>query len=340
MNRRHFLEMLALSGLGLALRPEQSRAAEADLQRPGVAGVAPTAEVRPGAEAPHPVVGMNTNTYHWREQENIDHLALLGIRHVRVTGILQFWEGEVPSYRAYMQESAELAHKNGVRLLWVLHNSRGDVFSTGVDRRWWERMASFAAWTARLPAVEGVQLWNEQDVWVQSPFGAGARPRLSAEGVGRNYARFLRYAYPRIKKANPRVQVVSGGTADHPDERWRGFMVGMMESNPSLDVVGVHAYGPWNRARGIVQEVVSTVAGQAPVWLTECGNDRPERFDPAYQLTCWRTVVEGNARERLVERVYPYTLPTDPGDPGHGLFHVAGGPRPAYRWLRDWMRER
>lgn len=320
MNRRDFLETLALSGVGMLARPGSARAC--------------------GGRDADPTVGINTNTYHWREPENLEHLRELGIRHVRVTGILQFWEGEVPSYRAYLRESAELAAQNGVLLTWVLHNSRGEVFWTGAERQWWERMASFAAWCARLPAVEAVQLWNEPDVWVQAPFGSGQRPRLPAEEVGRNYARFLRFAYPRVKRAGPGVLVVSGGTADHPDGRWKGFLSGMLETEPPVDAIGVHAYGVWGRARGIVEEAKRAVDGSAPLWVTECGNDRPERPDPAYQLECWSSVLEGNDRERLAQRIYPYTLPTDPADPGHGLFHPSGRPRPAFGWLKSWMDRR
>src|SRR5690606_17227810 len=137
------------------------------------------------------------------------------------------------------------------------HNTRGEVFHSRVGRDLQERMARFAAWTARLPACEAVQLWNEQDVWVQAPFGTGVG--LGARECGRNYAAQLRLAYPRIKNANPRALVVSGGTADHPDDRWRGFLRGMMEEAPPVDAVAVHAYGPWSRARGIVAEAARIV---------------------------------------------------------------------------------
>lgn len=327
MNRRSFIGLLAASGLDLALRTDRLWAEAARSIPFGSTGV------RTAAAAP--ILGINSHTYHWREPEVVEQVRDLGMRHVRITGILQFWEGEVPSYRAYMRETAELAAKNGVRLLWVLHNARGKIFHTGVDRRWWERMTNFAVWTAGLPATDGVQLWNEQDMWVQAPFGSGASPRASAESVGRSYADFLRMAYPRIKKAHPRVRVVSGGTADHPDARWRGFLAGMMESRPPVDAVGFHAYGRWERVGRMLGEAEAVVDGQAPLWLTECGMDTPERFSEARQLQTWRTVIEGNQAEPLAARVYPYCLQTDPRAPGHGLFAPDGSPRSTYRWLRS-----
>lgn len=301
----------------------------------------PPAPVPPAEPEPPPYAsvrrGLNLNDYHWRSPENLERVRQLGIRHIRLTAILQPWEADEHSYRAALRESADMAAEDGVRILWVLHNTTA-YFRVPLDAGWWARMIGFAEWMAALPATEGIQLWNEQDQWHQAPFGAGVD--LVAEDCGRHYAEFLRLAYPRIKAVRPSVQVASGGTADFPaEQRGPAFLRGMMESAPPVDAIAVHAYGPWGRVRGMLVEARQLIGDHAPLWLTETGNDRPAAFDPGYQLECWRSVLEGNGRERLAARVYPYSLVTDPADPGHGMHDVDGTPRPVWEWMRTQRPE-
>jgi hypothetical protein len=329
MKRRRFLKVLAASGMGIACGPDRIDADDSATARaPAVPPAAdPSAEVGQAA----PVLGINSHTYHWREPERIEQIAALGIRHVRITGILQYWEGEVPLYDAYMRETGEIAARNGVELLWTLHNTRGAVFWTGVEREWWRRMAEFAAWTARLPGTGAVQLWNEQDLWVQAPFGAGRE--LPMRERGRHYAEFLRLAHPRVGRANRAVRVVTGGIAEHPSS---GFLAGMMESRPPCHAVAVHAYGPWAQARDRIVEARRIVGDAAPIWVTECGS-RSERVDQTTQLGDWRSTIEGNHAERLAQRLYPYALAAG-AEVGHSLFDADGSERATYRWLRSRRR--
>lgn len=318
MDRRAFLASAATGVLAACLSPTDA--------------VAPSLLAR--ATVAHPLLGLNAPTYHWREAETRGHLGALGVQYVRITAVLQAWE-TVPSYGAYLRESAALAEADGVEILWVLHNADG-YFRAAPGEGWEERMARFAAHVAAIPGTAAIQLWNEPDVWHQAPFGAGQdRP---ARECGRRYARHVAAVAAQVRAQSPGVRIVTAGTADHPSERWRGFLAGMMESPPPCDAIGFHSYGPWERTRGRILEARSILGDHAPLWVTECGNDRPDDFDPAHQLRCWQGVVEGNERERLAERVYPYSLVTDPADPGHGLLNLDGSPRPAYTWLerRAW----
>jgi hypothetical protein len=276
-----------------------------------------------------PVVGLNS---HLLTPEAVAQLRDLGVRHVRTTLLWPLWSH--PSYPVSFAENIDRAHRAGLRLLIVVHNWPGDspVFSSPVSERTWRRFGQFvAARAAQFPQVEAWQLWNEQDLWVQAPFGASDRRPMVERG--RHYARHLEIAYPLIKRANSRTLVVSGGTADHPRS---GFLTGMVESRPPVDAIGIHAYGAWPEARERIEAARSIVAGHAPLWVTEAGQDHAH---DAAHLAAWRSVIEGNARERLAARIYPYALMATGGEEGHGLLRPQGGtPRATYRWLREYLR--
>lgn len=293
------------------------------------------------------VLGINA---HMLRPEDRRRISELGLRHIRVPGILQLWETD-EQYRAVMRDMARAASEDSLQLLWYLHNVPGG-YSRPADlrdrSRWMERMSRFAAWTARLPATEAIQLWNEQDMWAQMPFGYAQG--LAADTAGRLYAEQLEQAYPQIKAAGRHVLVVSGATADHPEGRWRGFLRGMLAEQPRVDAVAVHAYGPWARSRRIVLDARNLVQGQTPVWVTEFGNDQQngERFSAARHYESITSTVEGAEREGLASRLYLYALQTDPRPEyaQHGLFEphprseVAGAPRAVYAWLRARARRR
>lgn len=322
MDRRRFVGTLLGAGTGLVLGRGRSHAA-------GLLWEA-------GEQSAAPIVGINS---HVITDEVIAQLRDLGITHVRNTLLWPYWERNFESYPVAYAEAVERATRAGLKLLVVVHNWPGGsrVFKSGVNRDMMRRFARFvAARAAQFPQVEAWQLWNEQDMWWQAPFGASSG--LEFRQRGRHYAEQLELAYPLIKKANPRALVVSGGTADHPEAGYADFLRGMMESRPPVDAVAVHAYGPWSRARSLISRARGIVDGHAPIWVTECGNDRPDRFDPDHQRNVWQSVIEGNRAERLAARLYPYALQTDPNDPGHGLFDVRGRPRPVYRWLKQSRR--
>ena len=149
---------------------------------------------------------------------------------------------------------------------------------------------------------------------------------------GEHYAEQLSMAYPRIKQANRRAVVVSGGTAEHPSS---GFLAGMMADRPPCDAVAIHAYGPWEQAR---ERIVTArgIVGDRPIWVTECGS-RTHEVSESRQLSDWRSTIEGNEREGLAARLYPYALLAELR--GHSMIGPAG-PRPIYGWVRQHVRER
>jgi hypothetical protein len=326
MNRRRFLEVLTVAGAGVATGAV--RVPIRALQAQTAVGPLPPR---------FPWLGINTHTL---RPEEVAHVRALGITLVRVPGILQRWEKE-RFFRDSMRDMSSKASDAGLALLWYLHNvPEGHSAPAPLrDRRgWMRRMTAFADWTARLPATEAVQLWNEPDAWVQAPFGFAQR--IDARDAGALYAEQLEMAAPVVRSAARGVRVVASGVAQHPEHRAPEFLRGMSQSRPPVDAFALHAYGPWSGVRERILEARRIVGESTPVWVTEFGNDQVNgsRFDPARHFESWRSVVEGNRRERLAERMYGYTLQTDPRPEfsQHGLFETDGTtPRRIYHWLRE-----
>jgi hypothetical protein len=277
------------------------------------------------------VLGINS---HLLTPEAIAKLRDLGITHVRHTLYWPMFE-EHPDYPFGFRQDIARAHAAGLRLTVVVHNWFGPdtaVVHNRVDLAMMRRFAAFvAARAAEFPQVEAWQLWNEQDLWVQAPFGAGVGVPMYERG--QNYARQLELAYPAIRKASPDALIVSGGLADHPDS---GFLEGMLASRPPVDAIAVHGYGSWAEIRERALAARRLAAGHAPIWLTEAGMDAA---DDQRQLAAWRGIVEGNERERLAVRLYPYVLLSGVTEPGFGLFRRDGRtPRATYHWLRRHVR--
>jgi hypothetical protein len=286
--------------------------------------------LRPGQQ--RPLHGINT---HLLNPEAITQLRDLGVVHVRHTLYWPLWRDR--GFPQAYAENLERAHAAGLRLTLVVHNwAGGAVVGAGVDRRMMDEFATFVAARVRqFPQVEAWQLWNEQDLWVQTPFGASSN--LPMVQRGRHYAEQLERAYPLIKRANPRALVVTGGTADHPSS---GFLEGMMERRPPLDAVAIHAYGALPAFRDRVLSARAIVGDGTPIWVTEAGDDQSQRMDDRRHLQIWRGVLEGNDRERLAQRIYPYVLLAGDSELGHALVRANRAPRPTYNWLRGYFRGR
>jgi hypothetical protein len=279
------------------------------------------------AQGAAPIVGINS---HLLTPQAVAQLKALGVRRVRTTMLWPLWTH--PTYPISFAENVKRADEAGIKLTIVVHNWPGDaaVFKSGVNRQMMRDFGAFVAARARqFPTVEAWQLWNEQDVWWQAPFGAS--DGIEMRQRGRLYAEQLRIAYPLIKRANPRALVVTGGTAEDPGS---GFLAGMMESRPPFDVVAIHAYGAWPRSRQRIATARRIVGPEAAIWVTEAG----ENTDDRNHLAAWRGIIEGNASERLAQRIYPYALEASGPEARHGLV-IAGqrAPRPTFAWLRDWF---
>lgn len=266
------------------------------------------------------------------------HLRDLGLIRARMTVLWPRWQRNDEAYRDAIRETLWRAEAAGIQMLLVLHNwdAREPVFRAEPSEEMWLNFAEWAAEIATLPGIHALQLWNEQDMWWQAPFGAGQ----NADGyeIGMRYARQLELAYPRIKAANPACLVISGGVADAPGPQWLRFLCGLSDAQPPVDGIGVHAYGLWDRVSDRLERAAHEVQGLAPLWLTEFGTDKPDA-SLDYQAACWHGTLHGLAREHPAAMAYGYSLLTDPADPGHGLFHLDGTPREAYHVLKQFISE-
>ncbi len=314
MDRRRFIGSLA-AGLGAAA-----------LQLPG----ARLLEARAQQIVRRPIHGLNS---HLLTPEAVAQLVDVGATHVRHTLYWPLWQN--PGFPEAYAANLERAHRAGLRLTLVVHNwAGGPVVGSGVSRRMMSQFTDFVVARVRqFPQVEAWQLWNEQDLWVQAPFGASSHVPMIQRG--RLYAEQLERAYPLIKRANPRALVVTGGTADHPSS---GFLQGMMERRPPLDAVAIHAYGAYPAFADRVRAARAIIGDGTPLWVTEAGDDASERPDDSRHLATWRSILEGNARERIADRIYPYVLVAGETERGHGLLRADDSPRPTYRWLRSHLR--
>lgn len=285
--------------------------------------------VQPYASA---TVGINA---HVLTPEMIHRIQTLGIRHVRTTVTTDRWRANDYAYRDAIREMVERCDAAGFELLVVLHNyAGGPVHAVGHDLDLLHREASTMADVIRaLPTVKAWQLWNEVDVWVQAPFGAGGTAGDGALDIGRNYANWLARVLPMLREIAPGAKFVSAAPADHPSERWRGFLKGLAVMRPKVDAIGVHAYGAAPRSVPLLEDarrIVDAYGQGIPLWLTECGNDRPEH--PHRLGTAVTTTVDALLSHPIVERVYPYVLWSD--EAGHSLLHPeTQWPTPAYDGL-------
>ncbi len=323
MNRRQFLIATAAATLAACRDPLFSH----DLT-PGPTDTAP-----PAADLVGPtVLGI---TSHILRDDDLRLVRDLGFTHIRGTLISTRWARQT-GYAAAMREHVARVTAHGLQLLFVVHNSDGAVFRSMNDP------AAAAAFTAvvesmvrTLPEVEAWQLWNEMDVWLQAPFGSGENPPMPALFTGMNYGRWWRTAYPRLKAVRPESRFVTGATADHSAGRWRDFLRGMVNGGFEADAIAFHVYGDWSRTVSRHAEIRKIVGADQRFWLTEF-NARPGiGWTPTYQAESVRGMIEGNARDRLFERIYAYCLETDPKDPWYGLRNPDGSERPLLEWLRS-----
>lgn len=327
MDRRQFLA----AGMGVlaGCRDQtQSRAVEGSTLSSLQPGAAPAAEL---SVQQAPILGINS---HLLLEDDLRLARELGFTHIRSTLLTPLWRDH-PTYPISAVENTERTIGYGFGLMYVVHNAYGPVFRSGEDST---VAASFTSTVeemmTRMPAVEAWQLWNEQDVWVQAPFGSGTRPPRSAERVGANYGNWWVETYQRIKAAHPGALLVTGAPADHEADRWRPFLRGMLRTGMTADALAIHVYGDWERLRSRLGEVRQMVGSTVPIWVTECGAPPGDSWSPERQARVWESIIEGNERERLADRIYPYALQTDPNDPWYGVRNVDGTDRPVVAVLR------
>lgn len=294
------------------------------------------------AQAPDPVVGVGV---HELDASSIAALRDLGVRDVRITLYWGKWEHE-PAYRRQFTRELDAALDAGLDPLIVVHQQPRGGYA---DREWvYRAFADFVADRARqFPHIRAWQLWNEMDVAFTDVFGAGD-DRISLYQRGRNYGHMLEIAWPAIKRANPDALIVTGGIASEIDG---GFIEGILDVGAPFDALAIHTYGfpvmPSFRDRGIqARRLLDRHGDSRPIWNTEFGMEkavvprdwpRSDRDVDGYHLDAWSESIQLNADRHIYQRAYGHVLKQG-GDLSFDLVRTDGSPRPAYRWLRDWMR--
>lgn len=293
--------------------------------------------------AADPTLGIGA---HQLDARSVRALQQLGVRHVRTTLYPSLWR-QNGDWRRDFDAGVQRAHAAGLEILVVVHEP-GEKLRSNAQRA--AEMEEFAAFMERVgreyrQEVRLWQLWNEMDIGFTDVFGAASR--LPMRERGRLYAHQLKLAYPRIKAANPRAVVVTGGIAGGPSD---GFLDAVLAHGGPFDVAAVHSYGfpLWEVFRDKARETRSLLrrhrAGDRPVWNTEFGLEAKQipwvrnrgAIDDAQRDT-WQRVVEGNRDAGLYDRIYGYQLWTGE-DTGHGILRKDFAPRPTYRWIQEYVR--
>jgi hypothetical protein len=296
-----------------------------------------------GSPSPTSAVGIGV---HHLDHESVGQVMDLGLRHVRYTLYWSLWSND--AYRKEWERSLNRALEAGLDPLIVVHQAPfGNFESRKVVYQAFARFVRARA--VQFPQVRAWQLWNEMDVTFTDLFGAG-RPEISLRARGHFYAEMLKLAYPAIKEGNNRALVVTGGIASAVEG---GFLDGLYDAGAPYDVLAIHTYGfplelafqPRGRA---ARQIMRAHGDNRPLWNTEFGLEAevipangtltPAQIDKIH-LEAWRTSVEGNAREGFYDRIYGYVL-RGGKDLGFDLVRMDGSARPAYRWLRTWVRGR
>ncbi|MFL5404186.1 MAG: hypothetical protein ACJ8BF_15390 [Gemmatimonadales bacterium] len=284
---------------------------------------------------------------HRLDQQSVAYVRDLGVRHIRYTLYWSLWND--PAYREQWERDLDRALQAGLDPLVVVHQPpfgdyrQRDLVYPAFARFMEERAAQF-------PRVLAWQLWNEMDESFTDVFGAG-HPEVPLRQRGRLYAQMLKLAYPAIKRSNPNALVVTGGIASSIDG---GFLQGLYDGNAPYDVLAIHTYGyPLALAFGergrAARRIMALHGDERPLWNTEFGLESGVIAAPpgltglttaqvdGAELEAWKSCIEANQKEPVYDRIYGHVL-TDGKDLGFSLVRVDGSPRPAYQWLRAWMR--
>ncbi|MCP4423347.1 MAG: hypothetical protein GY803_02535 [Chloroflexi bacterium] len=192
--------------------------------------------------------------------ENLVLMRSLGMTWVKIQ---QKWRpGSAPEELA---SRIQLARAMGFKVLLALP---GDPYPTAID---FEAYTTFLSGVAALnPAPNAIEVWNEMNLDIEWPAGS-----IDPE----QYVNLmLKPAYHAIKRANPRIMVISGapaptgfhnGTNVWADDR---YLAGMAQAGAAdyMDCVGMH----YNAGATAPNETIGHPAGGHSSWY----------FEPALQM--------------------------------------------------------
>jgi polysaccharide biosynthesis protein PslG len=123
--------------------------------------------------------------------------------------------------------------------------------------------ASFTAWLAKRygSGLAAIEVWNEPDQANQAYLAGPSKPQ--------RYAEMLRAAYPAIKKANPRVQVLAGSLVGSNGAFMNAlYKVGI---KGYYDGVAVHFYTLTLGSLRVFRQDQLAHGDRKPLWLDEFG---------------------------------------------------------------------
>ncbi|MBW3628486.1 MAG: glycoside hydrolase family protein [Gemmatimonadetes bacterium] len=273
---------------------------------------------------------------HQLDGRSVADVRGLGARQVRIT--LYWHHTQDAKLWSEWRAGMDRAVAAGLEPLVVIHHPEPNATPASRRTLLWDRIINAAVSVARLYPSAQVQLWNEPDLPVfTDAFGAFSGVRMRERG--RLYGEMLRRAYPKIKAANPRTLVVTGGLATGHDNL-KEFLAGMGDA--PYDVLALHTYGLPVLQVAREKAAVARAATGKPLWITEfgleeavipAGWDRSRREVDRLHLEAMEQTVEWNDGAGVYARMYWHVLRQN-GDKGYDLIRGDGSLRPAAQWLR------
>lgn len=191
------------------------------------------------------------------------------------------------------------------------------------------------------------QVWNEWDG------GCGMQPQFKGQGDPDAYIKLLKTVYPRLKKLDPQVVIISNSVCTGDSYLEKLLERGMLQY---CDVVALHTYNyslgsggntpeAWHERMVKVDQMLRKYSGgrEVPLYITEMG--WPTQIDP--RGSTYETEAKNLARLYLLARTLPYIKGIwwyDFQDDGwdyrynennFGLVRPDLTPKPAYHVLQD-----
>jgi polysaccharide biosynthesis protein PslG len=197
--------------------------------------------------------------------------------------------------------------------------------------------AQFAAFMAFLagrygPRLTALEIWNEPD--------QSNEDYLAGPHKAERYAAMLRAAYPAIKQANPRVQVLAGSLVGSNGAFLRALYAAGIKGY--YDGLAVHYYDLTLASLRSIRETQLANGDTKPLWLDEFGwsscwpghklEEEQACVTPRIQALNITDTFRALARIPYVAAAMLYKLRDDPGEE-FGVLSASGRRKPAFAAL-------
>ena len=291
-----------------------------------------------------PYFGVNA---HIPSKEDLAHMEQSGFGYVRVDFT---WDAVEPERGAFRwditDEVVRNAEARGIRLVAILGycprwaSSGPDIHDPPKNVREWKGFV--AAIVGRYKGrIRDWILWNEPN----SPdFFKGTTEQFIRE--------VLIPGARAAKEADPGCRIVGPDLAHLESAHWDTWLDKILaEAGSYLDVISHHCYKdspsevfrmlegpsrPWEPPP--VQQVIERRGQEGkPFWLTEVGW-RSDRVGKDRQAGYLVSLLKGANQRRWISKVFIYELRDSPQEPGFGLLHYSGKPKPSYTAVAGYIR--